>query len=166
LDITRFAKIFALIGSDKEGEASAALSKTKDLLRAAKWSFTDIAQLVVAGASGEHEAERLQERVADLEGHLVTCVAQITQYEQELKQLRRAQRKGTSHAGSLKRRQADIEAKMRAVLGDARLSVLSDREIARRTGISPQTVGNWRRRLEAERVASRGTVHNGRKQAA
>ena len=64
---------------------------------------TDIAQLVVAGASGEHEAGRLQERVADLEGRLVTCVAQITQYEQELKQLRRAQRKGTSHAGSLKR---------------------------------------------------------------
>ena len=43
--------------------------------------FDDVAQLMVAGASGEQEAARLQERVADLEGHLVTCVAQITQYE-------------------------------------------------------------------------------------
>ena len=155
----------ALVDSDKEGVALAALDKTKAMLRAAKWSFTDIAQLVVAGA-GEHEAERLQERVADLEDHLFNCVEQITLYEQELKQLRREKRSGTAHAGSLKRTQADIEARMRAVLGDTRLSVLSDREIARRTGISPQTVGNWRRRLEAEQAALRSTVHNGRKRAA
>ena len=120
-----------------------------------------LAQFVAVGGGGGQEAERLQKRVAELEDRLFNCLGQITEYEQELKQLRRAQRKGTPHTGSLKRTRAEIAAKMRAFFGDARLSVLSDREIARLTGLSPQTVGNWRRRLEAERAASRRTVHNG-----
>jgi transcriptional regulator with XRE-family HTH domain len=40
-----------------------------------------------------------------------------------------------------------ISEAMRAYLQDSNLQFLTDREIARRTGVSPQTVGNWRRRL-------------------
>jgi hypothetical protein len=43
---------------------------------------------------------------------------------------------------------------MRAVLHNLQLSRLSDRELVRRTGISPQAVGNWRRRVAAERSAA------------
>jgi hypothetical protein len=163
LDITRFAKLLALAGSDMDGEALAALRKANAMLRAAKLSFTDVAQSVAVGNGVGQEAERLQKRVAELEEHLFNCLEQITEYEQEL---RRAQSSGPPHTGSLKRTRAEIAAKMRDLLGDAHLSVLSDREIARCTGLSPQTVGNWRRRLEAERAASRRTVHHGRKRAA
>jgi len=40
LDISRFAKILALAGSDKDGEALAALRKAQKMLHAAKLSFT------------------------------------------------------------------------------------------------------------------------------
>jgi hypothetical protein len=36
---------------------------------------------------------------------------------------------------------------MRRLLSDSTTADLSDRELARRTGLAPQTVGNWRRRL-------------------
>ena len=38
-------------------------------------------------------------------------------------------------------------AAMRKILSDPELAKLADREIARRTGLAPTTVGNWRRRL-------------------
>jgi hypothetical protein len=47
----------------------------------------------------------------------------------------------------LKRPRAAIEAAMRKILSDPELAKLADREIARRTGLAPTTVGNWRRRL-------------------
>ena len=73
LDIKRFAKLLALAGSDKDYEALAALRKAKAMLRAAKLSFTDVAQSVAVGGGGGQEAERLQKRVAELEEHLFNC---------------------------------------------------------------------------------------------
>jgi hypothetical protein len=49
--------------------------------------------------------------------------------------------------GGLKRSRASIEAEMRRLLGDPETARLPDRELSRRTGLSPQTIGNWRRRL-------------------
>jgi hypothetical protein len=46
----------------------------------------------------------------------------------------------------LKRPKAAIAAVMRKILSDPELARLSDRELARRTGLSPTTVGAWRRR--------------------
>jgi hypothetical protein len=136
LDITRFTKVLALAGSNMDGEALAALRKAKALLSAANLSFTDVAQLLAAGTDSKFEADYLR--------------AHITELEQELKELRGAP-PGT---GSLKRARAEIAATMRAIFGDTWLSHLSDREIARRTGVSPQTVGNWRRRLEATQMSA------------
>jgi hypothetical protein len=42
---------------------------------------------------------------------------------------------------------AAIEATMRAIFADAEQARQRDRELARRTGLSPTTVGAWRRRL-------------------
>ncbi|NBB82888.1 MAG: winged helix-turn-helix transcriptional regulator, partial [Alphaproteobacteria bacterium] len=57
------------------------------------------------------------------------------------------------------RRQADIRSAVLAYLEDPETRHLSNREIARRLGISPQTVSNWRNRLgdePADRVVRRG----------
>jgi hypothetical protein len=166
LDITRFTKVLALAGSNADGEALAALRKARAMLRAANLSFTDVAQSVAAGRGGGHEADSLRRRLAEADKLVMVLQLRISDYEQQLDELKRAQRSGKLRTGSLKRTRAEIAAKMRAILGDARLSLLSDREIARRTGISPQAVGNWRRRLATERPAARRTVHNGRRRAA
>ena len=42
---------------------------------------------------------------------------------------------------------ASIAAMMRQVFSDPELARLGDRELARRYGLSPTTIGNWRRRL-------------------
>jgi hypothetical protein len=164
LDITKFTKVLALAGSDMDGEALAALRKAQSMLKAANLSFTDVAQSI-GGSVGGQGGERLRLRIAELEGQNDIYRTMIAGYERDLNRLRRAQ-PNTTRAESLKRTRAQIAAKMRSVLGDAKLSLLSDREIARQTGISPQAVGNWRRRLEAERAAKRRTVHNGRRRAA
>jgi hypothetical protein len=154
LDMERFAKVLALAGSDIDGEALAALRQARKMLRAANMSFTDIAQS--AGSGGAVELTRLRVRLADAE-------ALIRNYLQEIARLQARQFR-PGHTASLKRNRAAIEATMRATLKDE--PHLSDREIARRTGLAPQTVGNWRRRLEAERASRERTVHNGRKRAA
>jgi transcriptional regulator with XRE-family HTH domain len=155
LDKERFAKVLALAGSDIDGEALAAIRKARKMLQTANMSFTDIARSFGSGgrASGGESGEltRLRVRLADAE-------ALVRNYLQEIARLRARQ---SGHATSLKRTRAAIEATIRAILKEE--PSLSDREIARRTGLAPQTVGNWRRRLEAERASKRRTVHNGRK---
>jgi hypothetical protein len=158
LDMERLAKVLALAGSDVDGEALAAIRRARKMLQAANMSFTDIAQSLgggtkIAGESGE--LTRLRVRLADAE-------ALIRTYLQEIDRLR--SRQSRSHPANLLRTRADIEATIRAIFKNE--PHLSDREIARRTGLSPQTAGNWRRRLEAERASKRRTVHNGRKRAA
>jgi hypothetical protein len=158
LNISCFAKILALAGSDKDGEALAALRKAQKMLHAAHLSFTDVAQSFEAGRHGSSGSD------AD---HLRRCLAEaeklIVAYQDELAELQAMQ--STAPGGSPGQTRAAIAERMRSILGDARLSCLSDREIARRTGLSPQTIGNWRRRLAAERAQRRHTVHNGRRRS-
>jgi hypothetical protein len=80
------------------------------------------------------------------------CRNEIEEYKRKLRKVERERTQGKN----LRRSLAMVGARMRAVLGDPRLARLSDRELARRTGISPQAVGNWRRRLAAERAAFGG----------
>jgi hypothetical protein len=81
-------------------------------------------------------------------------------------QLAHAQGGGArSPVRTLRRSRAEIAETVRAMLSDPDLSALSDREIARRTGLSPQCIGNWRRRLAREREARRARVHHGRRTA-
>jgi hypothetical protein len=120
-------------------------------------SFTDIAQSLEKGVAAEDdELERLR-------GQLAGALRLIRAYEKKLDQLRASRSAST---GNLKRTRAEIAVTMRGILTDRRLSQLSDREIARRTGLSAQSVGNWRRRIEAERASKGHAVHNGRRRTA
>jgi hypothetical protein len=158
LDISRFTKVLALAGSDKDGEALAALRKAQKMLRAANLSFTDVALSFEAKQHGNNdgEANRLRKCLADAESLLWAYRHQTMKLQTQLRVMESMPRNG-----NLKRTRAEIAKRMCSILNDTRLSSLSDRAIARRTGMSPQTVGNWRRRLAAKRAA-RGTVQNGR----
>jgi hypothetical protein len=164
LDIVLFAKVLALAGSDVDGEAIAALHKARSMLAAAKMSFTDVAQSLGKGGTGGSDAD-LRRRLTAAEKLVVTYLDRIGRYERELDALRAERANRTMQGGSFRRTRAAIEDRLRVVLGDRRLSRLSDREIARRTGVAPQTIGNWRRRLAAEHASARRTVHNGRRRA-
>jgi hypothetical protein len=166
LDISRFIKVLALAGSNVDGEALAALRTAQKMLRASNMSFTDVAQclengLPVNGGGDTGELARLRVELAN-------AMKRIQYYQNELEQLR-APRSGSAST-SLKRTRTEIATRIRAIFNDPRLSQLTDREIARRTGLAPQSVGNWRRRIEAERAdkraRKRGAGHNGRRQTA
>jgi Homeodomain-like domain len=160
LDISRFVKVLPLAGSTVDGEASAALCTAHKMLRTANLSFTDMVQSMESGvpiSGGGDELARLRVELAD-------AVKLIRAYQKELDQLRA--HRSRSAGGTLKRTRAEITATMHGIFKESRLSQFSDREIARRTGLSPQTVGNWRRRIEAERTSKGQTVHNGRRRAA
>ena len=101
-------------------------------------------------------AGELETELTETEVELDLCRCELEQYKRKLKDLERVRPGGTS----LKRSLATIEARMRTILRDPRLSRLSDRELARRTGISPQAVGNWRRRVAADRTAARSRMSN------
>ena len=105
LGISRFAKILALAGSDKDGEALAALRKAQKMLHAAKLSFTDVAQSFEAGRHGSSgsDADRLQRRLADAEKLNMA-------YRYELAELRAMLSKAPG--GSLRRTRAEIAARM------------------------------------------------------
>jgi DNA-directed RNA polymerase specialized sigma24 family protein len=153
LNTERFTKILALAGSDRDGEALSALRKARAMLTEAGLTFTDVAQSV--GKSGRHghqtvEAEALKRLLLVAEFERDAFRNEMEECRRKLKKLEREQ----SQRKSLRRSMAMIEARMRAVLRDRRLAGLSDRELARRTGISPQAVGNWRRRLAAEQALS------------
>jgi hypothetical protein len=161
LNTNLLRKVFAMAGSDFDGEVLASIRTAKSMLDAANLSFTDVAQSIDPTGSRAHELSGLRTRLAESEQCVAAHLQKIKAYQQELTQLRRA---GSTHpsplgGGSLKRTRAEIEDRMRTILGDALHANSSDREIGRLTGISPQAVGNWRRRLKAEREA----VHNGRR---
>jgi hypothetical protein len=152
-NIERFAKVLAVAGSDKDGEALSALRKARSMLADAGLTFTDVAQSI-GKAGGHHgrqsgDTEALRGLLLVTEIELEACRHEIEQYKRQLKKLEHER----TTKKTLKRSLAAIEARMRAVLNDPRLARLSDRELARRTGISPQAVGNWRRRLAAEGAA-------------
>ena len=156
LNTKQFCKVLALAGSDRDGEALSALRRAHKMLAAAGLSFTDVAQSI--GKTGGHrprehdgEAEALRQELTETEVELDLCRCELEQSQRKLKELERTRPGGKS----LKRSLAAIEARMRAVLRDRRLARLSDRELARRTGLSAQTVGNWRRRVATERAPVR-----------
>jgi transcriptional regulator with XRE-family HTH domain len=165
-DHARFAKVLALAGSDADGEALAALRKARDMLRAADLSFTHVAQTFAAGTVRDTtETQYLRQHLATAERFNRMLQSRIDALERQLGALRSRRCKGSPSpkSQSLKRSRAEIAAAMRAIFDDPLSYFLSDREIARRTGLSPQTVGNWRRKLDAEPLPEASTVHYGRR---
>ena len=140
LHLERFAKVLALAGSDKDGEALSALRQAKRMLAGVGMSFTDLSLLIGAGDAPSEDVMSLRWQLIVAEAEIARCKRQVEEYEKEL----------AARPASLRRPLAEIEATMRGYLTTPSLARLSDREISRRTGLSPQTVGNWRARLAQE----------------
>ena len=134
----RFLKVLALAGSNIDGEALSALRKARTMLIDAGLSFTDLAQSIgkIGGAAvNRGEVESLRRRLRTAEMEVSVCQHAIGVYREQLEcqvAAARSQLKGKN----LRRSLGQIEARMRAALGDPRLCRLSDRELARPTGIS------------------------------
>ena len=175
LDIEKFDKILALASSDRDGEALAALRKARSMLNEAGLSFRDIASApkTVPTAANRQPQERPSEhlglKVVILEKALNAARAEVVKWNQAA---RAATAERETATASLAARIAELERElseaaaaaiqpkvepsasekrrtMLAMLRDPQTSTLSNREIARRSGVAPQTVCNWRNRLVA-----------------
>lgn len=111
--------------------------------------------------AAEAEAVRYRLAVAEEEaGHLRLRVGELEAENERLRHLLE-QRGGEGPAW---RHNADKRAAVLLLLSDPTTAELSDREIARRAGVSPQTVGNIRREENrpAPLPAERKVIRNGR----
>lgn len=168
LDIEKFDKVLALASSDRDGEALAALRKARAMLSEAGLSFRDIAaapKTVPAAPRAQPQLrsdEHLGLRVVILEKALNAARAEVLKWNEAA---RTAKLESQTAAASLAARIAELERelasaqpkaepsaaeKRRALLAMLRApetATLSNREIARRCGLAPQTVCNWRNRL-------------------
>jgi DNA-binding NarL/FixJ family response regulator len=173
LDIEKFDKILALASSDRDGEALAALRKARAMLSEAGLSFRDIAQApksVPAAANRqpqERPSEHLGLKVVILEKALNAARAEVLKWNQAA---RTATAERETATAGLAARIAELERDLAAaaaaaaqpkvepspsekrrtvlaLLRDPATGGLSNREIARRAGVAPQTVCNWRNRL-------------------
>jgi hypothetical protein len=168
LDIEKFDKVLALASSDRDGEALAALRKARLMLSEAGLTFRDIASApkTVPPAPRTQPQPRSDEhvglKVVILERALNAARAEVLKWNQAA---RTATVEREAATASLAARIAELERElatarpkvepsaaekrrtMLALLRDPATSTLSNREIARRCGVAPQTVCNWRNRL-------------------
>jgi hypothetical protein len=167
LDIEKFDKILALASSDRDGEALAALRKARHMLNEAGLSFRDIASApkTVPPKPQAQPTEHLGLKVVILERALNAARAEVLKWNEAARSAKVEREAATA---SLAARIADLERElaaarpakiepsaaekrrtMLALLRDPVTISLSNREIARRCGLAPQTVCNWRNRLVA-----------------
>ncbi len=197
INLDRLDKVLALVGSDKEGEAVAALRMARQMLGRAGLSFRDIFDparnaapaaapdppdpdghsrlktMILEASLKEARKElekwnRLAREEKDLREQETAALAA------EIETLRRARTEAPAgppagaptgvpaspptgaygEAGS-PLRASDRRRIVIDRLRDPETRNLSDRAIARQLGVSPQTVGNWRKRLAetAEQVS-------------
>jgi hypothetical protein len=179
----RLAKVLQLLDSPHDGEALAAGRRAMAILRQSGLGPTDLAKrLSTPPQSGPAKLDR----ALALEAQLAAATSALTAVKAELKHwqdqawtaaslvaeledaVREANQQaslrppgapeGVTSAEALPRTQAEKREAVRALLDDPSTAVLSDRELARRLSLSPQTIGNWRRRLGK----SPGPVHGRR----
>jgi hypothetical protein len=168
LDIEKFDKVLALASSDRDGEALAALRKARAMLSEAGLSFRDIAAAPKTAPAAPRiqpqprSDEHLGLRVVILEKALNAARAEVLKWNEAARATRLESETATA---SLATRIAELERElatsqpvtepsaadkrrtMLALLREPATASLSNREIARRCGLAPQTVCNWRNRL-------------------
>lgn len=107
------------------------------------------------------QAAELQDGLAEAREELLRVRLQLAEVENERRRLRRLLEQAGSTAPAW-RHNADKRSAVLLLLSDPATAQLSDRELARRAGVSPQTVGNIRRDTEAALPKERKAVRNGK----
>lgn len=176
LNAGKLAKVLALADSQQEGEALAAVRKAGEMLAKAGLSFTDLLSVpdspCACGADGDwvrHVAlqviDNLQDEVATHKRAAKELQRRLNRVRRELARARRdaacwkdaAEREGrilpAPPREPERRTHAAIRSAIEAYLTDPVKAALSDREIARRVGVSNQTVSNHRKRFLAGEAA-------------
>ena len=183
LDAEKLAKVLALADSAQEGEALAAVRKAGCMLAKAGLSFADLLAMPTASASATADADwvravallvidRLRDEVAAHKRAEKDLQRRLNRAERELRRARRdaatwkdaVERAGgpaaspratgaTPDDAAHRRSHAAIRAAIDEYLADPVKTALSDREIARRVGVSNQTVANHRKRFVAQPAA-------------
>lgn len=109
------------------------------------------------------EAEDARQTLAAAHQELLRVRMQLAEVDSERRRLRQLLERAGSAAPAW-RHNADKRAAVLLLLSDPAMATLSDREIARRAGVSPQTVGNIRRDegCPAPLPTERQVVRNGK----
>lgn len=132
----RRAAYLEVLVRDLKAKLALSEAEAQALRRKAQETARDFAgQIARLGIEKQQQAQSLQQRIAALETRLTGTEA-IPQAETGPVQ--------SAQGGTSRRRAAVI-----ALLQNPETKGLSNREIARRVGVSPQTVTNWRHKLAA-----------------
>ena len=180
LNAEKLAKVLALADSEQEGEALAAVRKAGGMLAKAGLSFADL--LAAPGAKGARPDDadwvrsvallvigRLRDEVAAHRRSAKDLQRRLNRAQRDLRRARRDAAKWkdaaeltggplapmptTADAVAHRRTRAAIRAAIAEYLTDPVKTALPDREIARRVGVSNQTVANHRKRFIAQPAA-------------
>jgi hypothetical protein len=143
MDMARLIKVLTLSGSPADGEALAALRTAQRLVVESGGSWTDFVTSLARRAVSEMDNKELHSIIKRLRGQHLRLKAQL----QQLRASQVAEPVVEQVAAALSHSRAAIAAEMRRVFADPDLAKLADRELSRRIGLSPTTIGNWRRRL-------------------
>ena len=155
LDLRKLAKVLALADSAHAGEAATALRAADRLLKSGGKTWGDLAGLVLAGGTPASKARAALRRERDaLERALAE---ERARHALELRRLRaefsEAQAASERTIAGLRAELAQVrrlqtpQDRRAEVVRLLRTGGMADREVARRVGVSPQTVGNIRRGL-------------------
>ncbi len=174
LDRDKLEKVLALADSSSEGEALAALRLARGMLADAGREFRDhlkgggrhfpdrripylealIRDLKERLAASEAEVEALRRAKLETTQDFARQVAALGHEKSELSETLKHRvedlKRRLAEAGRVARQRADKRDAVIALLQDPETRDLSNRELARRAGVSPQTVSRWRRKLAEE----------------
>ncbi len=167
LDWDKLTKVLALADSDKQGEALAALHQAKRMLESADLSFRDLGEGAAEAMASAERSHYDADLVMDLEREVDELRRDLAEESRDVEKWKRiawqnltskaeepdeldTTRRVTKAAAAPRRSQKHIRETVLAFLNNPEHRSLSDREIARRAGVSPQTVSNWRKRLAAD----------------
>jgi DNA-binding transcriptional ArsR family regulator len=162
----RLAKVLQLLGSPHDGEALSAARRTIAILRQTGLEPDEVAKRLTSAPTGnvaQHRTILLETQLAAANSSIVALKAElkhwqdqawaaaslVAELEDSVRQARAIPPDAANDSpdGALPRTQAEKRAAIMALLRDPATSGLADRELARRLALSPQTIGNWRRRL-------------------
>ena len=140
----RRAAYLEVLVRDLKARLALSEAEAQALRRKAQETARDFAgQIARLGIEKQQQAQSLQQRIAALETRLAGAeVNRTVEPEPIPSELAPSAPVHSAQGGTGRRRAAVI-----ALLENPETTGLSNREIARRVGVSPQTVSNWRQKL-------------------